>query len=339
MLQGCLSLWWYLPASVISWVLSEFPKGLNETRETLWTPNLTEHPLLLEEKSKTPGEGGRTLGQDTLGVAGALKYPMTLSLSWDKMSPQTHLCHSSPDSELAFWPLQHQGQSYLVVGQLGRGSSPLWWDAVGTRVWDKGLAWQRIRQFLLPPAPAFRWGYVRGLGLRTLDKGLLFMGLNFHWLAKPKWMGRLWPVVSLGEHGEPCPHGMDKGIYPYHICLRSKLQVPGGQPLLAIRQPFTLRQEISRVNSGLWGNQSPEMSGQMEACCHRSIFCTFVLEKWVTERNWKAPLLECLSRYQNEEGKELGLPGAVLGLLCVHGGCSTNPSSPGYWSDTACAYG
>lgn len=68
-----------------------------------------------------------------------------------------------------------------------------WHQSVGQRT-----SWQGIRESLLPPAPAFRWGYVRGLGLRTLDKGLLFTGLNFHWLTKPKWRGRVWPLVSFG---------------------------------------------------------------------------------------------------------------------------------------------
>lgn len=32
-----------------------------------------------------------------------------MALPWDEMSPQTHLCHSSPDPKLAFSPFQHPG--------------------------------------------------------------------------------------------------------------------------------------------------------------------------------------------------------------------------------------
>lgn len=168
-----------------------------------------------------------------------------------------------------------EGRLHSVVGQLGRGSSSLWWDAVGTRVWDKELA-GRESESLLPPAPAFRWGYVRGLGLRTLDKGLLFTGLNFHWLTKPKWRRRVWPLVSFG-HSEPCPaQWWMEASSPYHICLRQTLQVHRSRAIYRLAGNF-LSQQWLMLESESWNVRAAEV------CCHHSILLMFIWGNWVPE--------------------------------------------------------
>lgn len=79
-------------------------------------------------------------------------------------------------------------------------------------------------------------GRVRGLGLRTPDKGLLFSGLHFHRLAKPQRQEEKVrrdlqiPRACKGEHGEPQPYrGWRLAPGPIQPCLGRRSPARGGQ--------------------------------------------------------------------------------------------------------------
>lgn len=136
----------------------------------------------------------------------------------------------------------------LPGGLSGGYSQPA--EPPGRRPFALGLGWPRGvgegrragegRLALLPPALAFRRGRtdgrVRGLGLRTPDKGLLFSGLHFHRLAKPQRQEEKVrrdlqiPRACKGEHGEPQPYrGWRLAPGPIQPCLGRRSPARGGQ--------------------------------------------------------------------------------------------------------------
>lgn len=120
-------------------------------------------------------------------------------------------------------------------------------------------------------------GRVRGLGLRTPDKGLLFSGLHFHRLAKPQRQEEKVrrdlqiPRACKGEHGEPQPYrGWRLAPGPIQPCLGRRSPARGAS--------ITLPRSLSHLQAGAGhfprrlrltrGSQDPGMSGWRETYGH-----------------------------------------------------------------------
>lgn len=177
----------------------------------------------------------------------------------------------------------------LPGGLSGGYSQPA--EPPGRRPFALGLGWPRGvgegrragegRLALLLPALAFRRGRtdgrVRGLGLRTPDKGLLFSGLHFHRLAKPQRQEEKVrrdlqiPRACKGEHGEPQPYrGWRLAPGPIQPCLGRRSPARGAS--------ITLPRSLSHLQAGAGhfprrlrltrGSQDPGMSGWRETYGH-----------------------------------------------------------------------
>lgn len=164
-----------------------------------------------------------------------------------------------------------------TVSQRNRqGAGPLLWDWAG----PGGPArdgWRFCRQLWRSAADGRTDGRVRGLGLRTPDKGLLFSGLHFHRLAKPqKQEEKVRRVLQIprackGEHGEPQPYrGWRLAPGPIQPCLGRRSPARGASITLprslshlqADAGHFPRRLRLTR------GSQDPGMSGWRETYGH-----------------------------------------------------------------------